>query len=226
MKPLLVLNFILIITGCSSKPYVIKTTDISVDSPKEIYVVNHGWHTGFVVPASTIQKQLPQLKERFNNTPYIEFGWGDRGFYQAEEITSGLSVQAIFWPTESVMHVVAVPSRPDIYFANSDVEALCLTEVQYALLISFIEHSFLKDSDGSIIQLKNGLYGNSQFYKGEGDYYLMNTCNKWTAKGLKSAGLDISPMFKLTASSVMDYLSDNDVNLLDTCRAGNTSSSP
>ena len=226
MKPLLVLSFILIITGCSSKPYVIKTTDISVDSPKEIYVVNHGWHTGFVVPASTIQKQLPQLKERFNNTPYMEFGWGDRGFYQAEEITSGLSVQAIFWPTESVMHVVAVPSRPDIYFANSDVEALCLTEVQYALLISFIEHSFLKDNDGRIIKLKNGLYGNSQFYKGEGDYYLMNTCNKWTAKGLKSAGLDISPIFKLTAGSVMDYLSDNDANLLDTCRAGNTSSSP
>jgi len=37
----------------------------------------------------------------------------------------------------------------------------------------------------------------------------MNTCNKWTAKGLKSAGMDISPTFKLTADSIMDYLKEN-----------------
>jgi hypothetical protein len=36
----------------------------------------------------------------------------------------------------------------------------------------------------------------------------MNTCNKWTAKGLKSAGMDISPTFKLTADSIMDYLKE------------------
>ena len=53
---------------------------------------------------------------------------------------------------------------------------------------------------------KNGLYGDSQFYKGVGDYHLMNTCNKWTAKGLESAGMDISPTFKLSAGSVMDYI--------------------
>jgi hypothetical protein len=37
----------------------------------------------------------------------------------------------------------------------------------------------------------------------------MNTCNKWTAKGLKSAGMDISPMFKLTAGSVMSAVIEN-----------------
>jgi len=36
----------------------------------------------------------------------------------------------------------------------------------------------------------------------------MNTCNTWTAKGLKSAGLDISTAFKLSAESIMDYLSE------------------
>ena len=57
-----------------------------------------------------------------------------------------------------------------------------------------------------MLALKNGIYGNSQFYKGVGDYYLMNTCNKWTAKGLKSIGMDISPIFKLTADSIMTYI--------------------
>ena len=141
--------------------------------------------------------------------PYLEFGWGDKGFYQAKEITSGLSMRAIFWPTESVMHVVAVPQNPDIYFPKSKIEVLCLDNEQYALLISFIEQSFYKDNDGSVIELKNGIYGNSQFYKSVGDYYWMNTCNKWTAKGLESARLDISSTFKLTSDSVMDYLSED-----------------
>ena len=201
--------FLLFVVGCSSKPYVIKQTDISETTSKEIYIVGHDWHTGFVIPAETMQARIPQLKERFGNMPYLEFGWGDKGFYQAKEITSGLSMRAIFWPTESVMHVVAVPQNPDIYFPKSKIEVLCLDNEQYALLISFIEQSFYKDNDGSVIELKNGIYGNSQFYKSVGDYYWMNTCNKWTAKGLESARLDISSTFKLTSDSVMDYLSED-----------------
>jgi uncharacterized protein (TIGR02117 family) len=205
----LVILFIslLAISACSTKPHVLKQTKISVPTSRDIYIVRHGWHTGFVVPASTIQSQLPQLYDRFGNTPYMEFGWGDTGFYQAEEISSGLTMKAIFWPTGSVIHAVAVPERPDFYFPDNEVETLCLDSHQYSLLVGFIEHSFYKDNDGKITKLKNGTYGDSQFYKGEGDYYLMNTCNTWAAKGLKSAGLNISPAFKLTAGSIMSYLS-------------------
>ena len=209
MKNIYFFLSLFIVTACSSKPYVIRQTDIVVPTSKEIYVVGHDWHTGFVIPAKAIRAQIPQLEERFGDTPYLEFGWGDKGFYQAREITSGLSMQAIFWPTESIMHVVAVPEKPDIYFPKSEVKVLCLDKNQYALLISFIEQSFYKDDNGGVTELKNGIYGNSQFYKSKGDYYLMNTCNKWTAKGLESAGLDISSTFKLTADSVMDYLSEN-----------------
>ena len=52
-----------------------------------------------------------------------------------------------------------------------------------------------------------GIYGNSQFYKAKGDFHIFNTCNKWTAKGLESAGMKISTTFKLTAGSIMNYLS-------------------
>jgi len=208
MKYIHSLILLFVVSGCSSKPYVVRHTDITVSEPEEVYVVGHDWHTGFVVPAETIQVQIPQLKERFGDVPYIEFGWGDKGFYQAQEITSGLTLKAIFWPTESVIHAVAVPEHPETYFPGSEVEVLCLNKEQYALLISFIEQSFYKDNNGDVVKLKNGIYGNSQFYKSEGNYYLMNTCNKWTAKGLESAGFDISSLFKLTSDSVMMYLSE------------------
>ena len=41
----------------------------------------------------------------------------------------------------------------------------------------------------------------------------MNMCNRWTAKGLKSIGMDISPTLKLTAGSVMNYLTKANIAL-------------
>jgi len=198
---------LLVVSACSTQPHVVKQTEISVPAPKEIYIVSHGWHTGFIVPASTIQSLLPQLRDRFPDTPYMEFGWGDKSYYQAEEVTFGLTMKAIFWPTESVVLAVAVPEKPDINSSDGEIETLCLDNSQYSLLIDFIEQSFFKDGDGKIMKSNDGTDGDSQFYQGVGEYYLMNTCNTWTAKGLKSAGLDISPAFKLTSGSVMGYLS-------------------
>ena len=39
--------------------------EIDKSARNEVYVVNHGWHTGFVVPASAIHKAIPELKQRF-----------------------------------------------------------------------------------------------------------------------------------------------------------------
>ncbi|NOR43271.1 MAG: TIGR02117 family protein [Gammaproteobacteria bacterium] len=210
MKVKLLIVILSLLTACSSKPYVVNHLEMpAVAGQEEIYIVSHGWHTGFVVPAKKIQSLLPKLRKRFEDIPYIEFGWGDKDFYQAKEVTTGLTINAILWPTESVIHAVAVPKKADKYFANSTVERLCLSGREYSSLLQFISESFYKDEQGEIFELKGGIYGNSQFYKGAGNFYFMNTCNKWTAKGLKSAGMDISPTFKLTADSIMDYLKES-----------------
>lgn len=196
--------------GCSAKPYAIKyTPGVSEGSkPNTVYVVSHGWHTGLVLPADVAEAELGFLQQRFAGARYYEFGWGDKGFYQAEAITSGLTLRAILWPTGSVMHVVALNKGPYQYFPNSRIEPLCLSDEQSAHLLKFVRHSFQKDEQDAVMRTKDGLYGDSSFYVGEGDYYLMNTCNKWTAKGLRSVGYPISTTFKLTADSVMDFLAE------------------
>jgi len=224
-KHLLIIFLLLalfLLSACSSKPYILENSDKDfVGGQKKVYVVSHGWHTGFVIPALDIQHRVPDLKKRFSHARNIEFGWGDKGFYQAKEITSGLSLRAIFWPTESVIHAVAVPSDVQRYFSNSVIETLCLNEREYLSLLTFISNSFARNAMGAVLPQKKGIYGNSQFYTGVGDYYLMNTCNKWTAKGLKSAGLDIAPVFKLTAGSIMDYLDKQVPSLTKTCATKN-----
>ena len=202
-----ILLIIIILAGCSAKPYIVSyAEEFEGSGQNEVYVVSHGWHTGFVIPAPEIQRVMPELERRFGNTPYIEFGWGDKGFYQAKETTLGLTLRAIFWPTESVVHSVAVPQKVEEYFSNSEVAKLCLNDGELSALIGFISSSFYRDRSGNLLELQKGIYGDSKFYSGIGDFYLMNTCNRWTAKGLKSIGMDISPTLKLTAGSVMNYL--------------------
>ncbi|MBS1256568.1 MAG: hypothetical protein MAG581_02393 [Deltaproteobacteria bacterium] len=208
-KPIILI--ILIIVSFSFKPNLDCLAAESETTPaNEVYVVNHGWHTGFVVAAPDIQQIIPELKQRFGNIPYLEFGWGDSEFYQAEETTTGITLKAIFFPSDSVVHAVAVPTRADKYFQQSEVEKFCLGDAEFSSLLEFISGSFFRDEPGKVQQLKHGIYGDSQFYQGVGDFHIFNTCNKWTARGLERAGLDISTTFKLTAGSIMNYLSEND----------------
>ncbi len=207
MRKHLLLILIFFVCGCSAKPHIVKNSEPFSDvGSNTVFVVNHGWHTGFIVPAKDIFTRIPELKNRFRYSKYIEFGWGDKGFYQAQEITSVLTIKAILWPTESVIHAVSIPQDPFINSRNSDIEELNLTDRNFSSLISFIANSFFKNNKGEVQILKDGIYGDSQFYKGIGDYYLMNTCNKWTAKGLRSAEVDISPTLILTANDVMGYV--------------------
>ena len=209
-----ILLIIIILGGCSAKPNIVSYAEkFEGSGQNEVYVVSHGWHTGFVIPAPEIQGMIPELGQRFGDIPYIEFGWGDKGFYQAKETTLGLTLRAIFWPTESVVHSVAVPRKVEEYFSNSEVAKLCLSDGELSALIGFISSSFYRDKSGNLLELQKGIYGDSKFYSGVGDFYLMNTCNRWTAKGLKSIGMDISPRLKLTAGSVMNYLTKSNTAL-------------
>lgn len=198
--------------GCSSgKPYALQPTSQIEKGPRSVraFVVSHGWHTGLVVPASELNTLVPELATRFGAPAFYEIGWGDKGFYQAQDVTAGLALRAMFWSSGSVVHVVAVPRSPEMSFPESETMAVCLTPTQIKQLETFIVSSIVHDPAGRVVSLGKGIYGDSQFYDGVGRYSALNTCNKWTAKGLRSAGLEISPAFKLTSGSIMRFVRGN-----------------
>lgn len=200
-----------LLSGCSSQPCAVMPEpkdDPSVFAGHWIHVANHGWHTGIVIPAQQMNQALPELVERFGDGMWYEMGWGDKGFYQAQEITAALTLRAMFWSSGAVMHVVSIPIPVEHYFPDSEIISVQLTDAELTSLVTFIVQSFESDKDSRLITRKEGLYGDSQFYAAKGRFSVLNTCNKWTAKGLKSAGMDITAMFKLTSGSVMDYLKE------------------
>lgn len=202
--------FALALIACSGKPYDVEPKQEGEEvSLNPLFVVSHGWHTGLIIPARHLNDVVPELEGRFGPVPYYEIGWGDKAFYQAREITTGLTLQAIFRSEGAVLHVVAIPGDPRVYFSGSEVLKTCISESGLRSLKTFLSGSFTRDSAGRLIALSKGIYRDSQFYHGVGRYTLLNTSNKWTAKALRSAGMDISPAFRLTAGSVMSYLRSN-----------------
>lgn len=195
----------LVLAACAGSPPTITETRISAPFPGEVFVTRYGWHTGFVVPSADVRSLMPELGEPFGDAPFVEFGWGDKAYYESERVTSGLALGAVLWRSESVVKVRSLHERPDQHPEGFEVEWLCLDDRHYALLLGFIESSFYRDPEGNIVFSKDGK-DDTRFYKGVGSYYLFNTCNTWTARGLRSAGLDISPESKLRAGSVMAYL--------------------
>lgn len=210
---LLILMFLCFcISGCSSSPEVIKINQSKNNETNEaeeihfVHILSHGWHTGIALPAEDLNRKMPDLPKRFKAATYYEIGWGDAGFYQAGEITTKLTLQALFSSTGAVVHVVGFKNSPEEFFSGSEIIRISLDRKSYEGMLDFIKASFSTDKSGNPISLKTGIYGDSQFYQGSGRYHAFNTCNTWTAKALASAGFDINFGLKLTSSSVMGYL--------------------
>ncbi len=137
---------VFLVGACSGKPHAVRPQPRG-DTMRShaVYLVSHGWHAGLVVPAREVNQILPDLHARFGDVAFYELGWGDTGFYQSQEITTGLTLHVMFWSEGAVMHVVAVPDSPTHYFAGEEVIDMCLDESDFASLKTFIANSFEQD---------------------------------------------------------------------------------
>ncbi len=203
----IVLLFLIFLGGCATLPRANKTC-ISKDAVRDqhLYVASHGWHTGIILEPENLNRLMPSLADRFPDCDYYEIGWGDAGFYQASKITVKITLNAVFVPSDTVVHLVGFQGNPIEYFNTSDVREVSVSSDGMKSLCAFVESSFAKDQTGLPIKLGHGLYGDSQFYEGQGKYHLFNGCNKWTAKALCGGGVEIEPRCKISSASVMNEI--------------------
>jgi uncharacterized protein (TIGR02117 family) len=174
---------------------------------KTVYVVNYGLHTGIVVNREDFIASMPMLAGNFPNGNYVEIGWGDAKFYQSRNPSIYLAIQAMFWPTESVLHVVAIPGMPRHYFSNDvNIIELSLTQDGYQRLLNYLAGTFTYLDNRQIVLLGPGLYGSSYFYRAEGEFHAFNNCNTWVARSLEQSGYPISSRGVVTATSLLSRI--------------------
>lgn len=176
------------------------------DSICTVYVIHESWHTGIVLNAVDIPDPLRSIVHDFTTWPYIEFGWGDSAYYQADDPGIGLALRAVLWPTSSVMQVYGSSIHP----ANrSGIKSYCRVQLDhsgYSELCKAIAASFALDAFQR--PFSTGGWGSLGFFRGAEQYHLFNMCNHWTARMLKNAGLPVSESGAFTAGTVMQRLAN------------------
>ncbi len=171
---------------------------------KTIYLVNHGWHAGIVLRRADIPDNIWPKLGNFPDMEYLEVGWGDMDYYQIPDPHLGFILKAALLPTASVLHIVGFNDHVPAYFPYSEIIRIELSSAGFERLSRTIASSFALDKAGNTTSPSPGLYGNSRFYLSRETYHLFNTCNVWTARALRTAGLPITPA---TATSVGNLMS-------------------
>jgi uncharacterized protein (TIGR02117 family) len=204
MKAILLLP-LLLLTACTATPEAVKPLKNTSDAlPRHpLVIINHGWHTGLALPADQIKHHLPMMSSGLPDAGWYEFGWGDAGYYRAEQKSLWLGARALFWPSPTVMHQVALTDHPDQSLHGTERLHHCLTDAELASLLTFLQQSYQQDADGRRLHLGSGRYGQSDFHQANGHYHLFNTCNNWTARGLQSSGMRLTAANRMTAGSLM-----------------------
>lgn len=166
-----------------------------------LYFTRDGIHTHLALPAQTLLAVIPELRQYFADCQWIRVGWGDYRYYGAEHQPLWLGLRALFLPTSSV---VGLLGTNDLREALSESATLYNLSVSAALIDSvalFVRRYFDFDENQQPIKVRDRYCG-TQFFKSQGTYLMLNTCNNWTSQGLKLAGLNLQPMFNFFPGQV------------------------
>jgi uncharacterized protein (TIGR02117 family) len=176
---------------------------------RSVQVVGDGWHTAIVVERSAVVESglLPEAGD-FPEAAFLEFGWGDRAYYPARDKTLAMTFAAAFVATPAVMHVAGLPRAPDQAADGREIVPVELTEGGFRRLLQGLADGFVRPRDGRAAAVAPGLYRDSRFYEAHGEFHLLNTCNTWTARILRTGGLALSPSGVVTADDLMARLRD------------------
>jgi len=173
------------------------------EAPRTIYLVKHGWHAGIVIKQADIPPDIWPQRNDFPDSEYLELGWGDRDYYMTQSPHLGITLKAGLLPTAGVLHVVGFSGPVTQYFPHSQVIRIELSEAGIQKLCAYLENTYALDETGRSQPLGPSLYGNGRFYLSRESYHAFNTCNVWTARGLREAGVQITPAANLTVETLM-----------------------
>ena len=176
------------------------------DAVPVLYVSN-GFHAGLLVPVPDVRAAadgaglgaVAAVGARFEAYDWIELGWGDEGFYRevptVADLNWRLGLRALAGlGTGSVLHVVGIAGDPRRIYGQGNLVALSLSRAGFGRLLGRLDASFARGPGAAPIELGQGLYGPSLFYRAEGRFFFGNVCNHWIARLLDAAGVPVSPL--------------------------------
>jgi uncharacterized protein (TIGR02117 family) len=201
MKYLFFAGLLQLLTACTV-PIMQLDSHAAGKNAKRIFVAHNNWHAALVVRRADLTEGLVPEQDHFPEAEYLEIGWGDRDYFPATEESVGLELRAAFWSRGSVLHVVGFRGAVRYYVTDGEIIELALSPEAFRRLSEFVSASFSRADPSIPAQSQPGLVPGARFYPASGRFSIIRTCNTWIAEALKSAGLDISPRYVITAASL------------------------
>ena len=168
-----------------------------------IYVTSNGWHSAIVVSRESLPAgSVPEAAD-FPQALYLSFGWGDAEYYPTEHPTYGMMFRAAFLRTPAVINLAGLRSQPRHVFPMDEIVELQIPKHEFRNLVAYLDATFARDGAKRAQSVALGLHGFSLFYRAKGDFHLLNTCNTWTARALRAAGLPIQVFGTVRAEDLM-----------------------
>jgi uncharacterized protein (TIGR02117 family) len=199
MRPAAILGLVacLALTACSGA-----RTAADSERSQVIYVVRRGWHSGVALASADWPQRDSPLLATFPEARYLEFGWGDADFYQADQPTPSMALAAALWPSSTVMEVVPLQSAPLPGARDFEAVVVHVTNAELQAIVSSLDASFVQpiSPTGKTYRMAGG---EARFFHARGNFHLFRMCNRWTAELLQRAGCAVSPRSTMTAEQVI-----------------------
>jgi uncharacterized protein (TIGR02117 family) len=173
-----------------------------------VFVRTNGVHTWIMVPKVSSEMDwrplVPGAHLRdagWGAGDHVAFGYGNRTFYLETPTWGDLTMKnaflAAFGQGRSLVHADH-DHRPR---PNDHQRPITLSRDEYRRLAAFIRASFQSDAQGRTLPLIGRGYGGSDmFYEAVGPYSAVYTCNQWTGRALRRAGVRMGVWTPLSQS--------------------------
>ncbi len=162
-----------------------------------IFVRSNGVHTWIVMPKVADEMDWrPYARPehlsdpRWGGADHVAIGYGNREFYLNTPTWGDLSLKtaalAMFGSGPTLLHVEHIHEPR----AEEWQRPIRITPAQYRRLAGYIQRRFRLDRGGRPIPvLGRGYSGADMFYEANGGYSFVMTCNEWTGRALRHAGI-------------------------------------
>ena len=186
--------------GCATLPAKSPAPPVQGET---ICVLHRGLHTGIIVRARDIPSGLWPEQQQFARAEYLEVGWGDTQGYRYP-LTTRSALRALFASKGSVLLIHAFSGSITNEYADiaKEIIALRVSEPGFTRLCRYIQDTYALDAQGRPIPLPT-VYSGEDFFRACGHYSMLNNCNNWTARALRTAGCPVHPRCSLLPGIVM-----------------------
>jgi uncharacterized protein (TIGR02117 family) len=184
---LLALPILYLIAAFILSAITVNSTEENPQASTTIFIATNGVHLDIIVPKSYLREDFLQGMVHYPKEKFLAFGWGDENFYLNtptwNDLTFSNAFSALFLKSTTLMHVTRYRQLQPRW------QKVKINEASLAILLQFIDDTFQQNEQSKILLKGKGYSYADNFYKAQGTYTCLNTCNTWVNSAFKASGL-------------------------------------